>query len=328
MKAKTIKSVLRRKVDHWCKNIEDEAVRKLVADNTIITGGAIVSMLLNEPVNDYDVYLRTPEAVYAVANYYLEKFKQNPPVTFKGEDAACIPMYLADGYRNPVPTFADWNRNDEQSSQLKILIKSAGVACEEGSDEYEYFEASPDPSNAGEFVESAVAVAEASKESDPEKGLYRPVFLTSNAITLSDRVQVVLRFYGEADEIHKNYDFVHCTNFWQSWDGRLQLHGSALECILNRELRYVGSKYPVCSVFRLRKFIERGWRVNAGQILKACLQISALDLTNANVLEDQLTGVDAAYFNEVIRLCQKRMEETGSDRIDYAFLIELIDRIF
>ncbi len=328
MKSKTIKSVLRRKVDHWCQNIEDESVRKLVAENTIITGGAIVSMLLNEPVNDYDVYLRTPEAVYAVASYYLEKFKQNPPVTFKGDDATCIPMYLADGHRNSINLFSQWKRDDELSSQLKILIKSAGVACEDGQDDYEYFEASPDPSNAGEFVENAASVAEAAKESDLEKGLYRPVFLTSNAITLSDKVQVVLRFYGEADEIHKNYDYVHCTNYWQSWDGKLQLHADALECILNRELRYVGSKYPVCSVFRLRKFIERGWRVNAGQILKACLQISQLDLTNARVLEDQLTGVDAAYFNEVIRLCQKRMEETQSDRIDYAYLIELIDRIF
>lgn len=328
MKAKTIKSVLRRKVDHWCQNIEDESVRKLVAENTIVTGGAIVSMLLNEPVNDYDVYLRTPEAVYAVANYYLEKFKQNPPVSFKDESMGCVPIFLADGYRNPVTSFSQWNRQDELSSQLKIYIKSAGMACEEGADDYEYFEASPDPSNAGEFVENAASVAEAAKESDPEKGLYRPVFLTANAITLSDRVQVVLRFYGEAEEIHKNYDFVHCTNYWQSWDGHLQLHGPALECILNRELRYVGSKYPVCSIFRLRKFIERGWRVNAGQILKACLQISELDLRNPQVLEDQLTGVDAAYFTEVIRLCQKRLEETGAERIDYAYLIELIDRIF
>lgn len=327
MKAKTIKSVLRRKVEHWCTNIDDETVRKLVADNTIVTGGAIVSMLLGDQPNDFDVYMRTREATYAVCRYYVQKFKQNPPTKFKGQDGTCIPIYLADGYNHPIESLEHWNPTDEKGSRLKIIVKSAGIASEAGSESYEYFEGA-DPANAGEFVEAAVEAAEGAKEGDTKKGLYRPVFLTSNAITLSDRIQVIGRFYGEASDIHKNYDFVHCTNYWQSWDGHLELHGDALECILNKELRYVGSKYPVCSIFRVRKFVERGWRVNAGQLLKACLQISTLDLLDAEVLEDQLTGVDAAYFRELIDLCQKRMEETKSDRVDYAYLVELIDRIF
>jgi len=47
MKAKTIKKVLRAKIDQWLETIEDEAVRGLAAKNTIVTGGAIVSMLAN-----------------------------------------------------------------------------------------------------------------------------------------------------------------------------------------------------------------------------------------------------------------------------------------
>src|SRR3546814_2858608 len=73
-----------------------------------------------------------------------------------------------------------------------------------------------------------------------------------------------------------------------------------LESLLCKELRYVGSKYPVCSVIRLRKLIRRGWVINAGQILKMMMQVSELDLTNPAVLQDQLTGVDSAYFIELM----------------------------
>ena len=139
----------------------------------------------------------------------------------------------------------------------------------------------PNPNNVEEFVDGAKETAEES--ADKDKPSYRPVFLTANAITLSDKIQIVLRFWGEPEEIHKNYDFVHCTNYWTSWDGYLDLKTQALECIINKELRYVGSRYPVCSIFRVRKFLERGWKINAGQLLKACMQISELDMLNSAV---------------------------------------------
>jgi 5,10-methenyltetrahydromethanopterin hydrogenase len=77
-------------------------------------------------------------------------------------------------------------------------------------------------------------------------------------------------------------------------------------------------------VIRLRKFIGRGWTVNAGQILKMLLQVSELDLTNPIVLEDQLTGVDAAYFCELIA----KVKEKDPEKINSAYLIEIIDRMF
>lgn len=75
----------------------------------------------------------------------------------------------------------------------------------------------------------------------------------------------MVRFHGDPAEIHENYDFVHCTNYWTSWERRVTLNQQALECIMTKELRYIGSKYPVASVFRVRKFIERGWTIGAGQ---------------------------------------------------------------
>lgn len=158
-------------------------------------------------------------------------------------------------------------------------------------------------------------------------GSFAPTFMSSNAISLAGYpypLQIVLRFWGEPDRIHSTYDFVHCTNYWEMATNKLTLRPEAMESLLSRTLVYRGSLYPVCSVMRLRKFIRRGWRINAGQVLKILLQISGLNLSSFKVMEDQLTGVDAAYFEEALRLCR-----TGDDdRLDLCQFVKVIDRVF
>ena len=323
MKAKTIRVALRKKINDWLSTIEDEAVRSLASDNTIVTGGAIASMLLREPVNDFDIYFRTYETAYRVAGYYLSKFH---PASRRG-----IPcrMFLSD-------EFGAERTDGTSPGRIKIVIKSAGIASEAGAEKpYEYFEARPegeggayvgevmdDPGEIQDTYEQTETAALAT--TDDGKPQYRPIFMSTNAITLSHKVQIVIRFWGKPDEIHENYDFVHCTNYWCSWDNELVLRQPALEALLARELRYVGSKYPICSLIRLRKFIARGWTVNAGQILKAVMQINELDLKDIRVLEDQLTGVDAAYFLEVIA----KLKEKDPEKVNAAYLVEIIDRLF
>ncbi len=312
MKSKTIKAVLRKKVDDWLASIEDEAVRKLAAENAIVTGGAIASMLLKEPVNDFDIYFRTHAATLAVAKYYVARFDA------KNKAGIAVPIYVQD-----------------DPDRIQIVVKSAGVASDEGADvPYDYFEGRADEAagayvgevmrDPGDIADAQEEVEAAAQAVDDGKPTYRPIFLSTNAITLSHKIQIVLRFFGKPDEIHENYDFVHCTNYWTAWDGELTLRQPALEALLARELRYVGSKYPVCSVIRLRKFIRRGWTVNAGQMLKMMMQISALDLTDHAVLQDQLTGVDAAYFVQLVT----KLKEKDADKVNSAYLIEIIDRMF
>jgi hypothetical protein len=314
MKAKLIKSILRHKIDAWLGSITDEALRKRVSDNVIVTGGCIVSMLMGEKISDFDVYLRHRDVAKALAEHYLALFKP------KMQNGIASPLSIQD-----------------DGERIRIVVKSAGIASEDGTDKpYEYFEGRP-AQDAGEYVGDIIAdpgeIEDAHEETEKaalattgveKEKKYRPVFLTSNAITLSDKVQIIIRFWGEPDEIHSNYDFVHCTCYWTSWDSNLVLRPEALEAMLARELRYVGSKYPICSLVRVRKFVERGWRINAGQLLKMAMQISKLDLTNIKVLEDQLTGVDTAYFVQLI----DKLKEKDPDQVDSAYLIEIVDRIF
>ncbi len=292
MKAKTIKAILSKKHSYFVESIKDEKVRELVKKNSIITGGSIVSMLQNEEVNDYDYYFTNKETVLAVANYYVNQFN------------------VEKGYEAIV---------EDNEGRIKIKVQSVGIAGE--PQDYE----TDDTESTTLFEDDDSNVDELKEIEEPK---YKAVFLSTNAISLTSKVQLVIRFYGDAEEIHSNYDFVHATCFWRSEDNYLSLPREALESIITKELIYTGSKYPLCSIFRTKKFINRGWQINAGQYLKMALHLNEMDLLDVNVLEEQLTGVDAAYFHQVIESIRTKQNGDPNFKLDNMYLIEVINRIF
>jgi len=307
MNSKNIKAVLSKRVKDWFKSIKDDEVRKLAEKNTIVTGGSIVSMLLGEEVKDFDIYFRNKETTKAIAEYYVKEFNkthENIVVVLDGSDTKDI--------ENDLTAMRNLSKD-----RIKVYIRSAGVAAD-------------DPEALKSSFDDVFDVLKANETQDAleEKEKYRPVFLSSNAITLSNKIQLVVRFYGEPEEIHKNYDFVHCTNYWTSWNNELILHPLALESILSKELKYSGSLYPVCSVIRTRKFLARGWTINAGQYLKMLFQVSQLDLTNIDVLEDQLIGVDSTYFNILIDALRSKQENDSAFILGAGYISTIIDKIF
>jgi hypothetical protein len=309
MKKKTINAVINKKFDEWVESISDSKVRGLVVENSIITGGCIASMLLKEPPNDFDVYFTNKETVKAVAEYYVTVFNEA-----NGDDG-----YVLDG---AVPNERNMNREGGAAlnmtpGRIKIIFDSNGVGKEKGI---------ADDEDIAEYLEMPPI------QDDNSKPKYRPIYISCNAVTLSNQIQIVLRFYGDPDNIHQHYDYVHCTNYWTSKDRKVVLKQPALESLLSKELIYIGSKYPLASVIRTRKFIKRGWSINAGQYLKMCFQISELDLKNVAVLEDQLVGVDVAYFMTLISAIQSKVKsekEEGRDfNISYSYIATIIDKIF
>jgi len=307
MKAKTIRICLRRKINEWLESINSEIVVDLIKRDCIVTGGSITSMLMGNRVNDYDIYFKTAETAEAVARYYLKLLKKNPPAQFKaGGRLKDSEVVISD------------------SGRVSIKVPSAGILSESSADaDYEYFEfADPEGVNADEYVSTVIEALE------PKEGeklpRYRPIFLTSNAITLANDIQLIIRFYGKPEEIHENFDFVHCTCWYDYQKKHLELPPEALQAMLAKNLVYKSSLYPLCSIIRTRKFIAAGWRITAGQFVKMAWDLNKLDLTEIDVLEDQMIGVDAAYFHEICDLLRKKDAKT----VDETYLMTLIDRLF
>lgn len=360
MKKKTINSIIRKKINNWLDSIDDKDLVAKIKDDIIVTGGCITSMLLNEEVNDFDVYFKTKETLKAISEYYCKKFNENNPDrgtkigmklhawVLDGEDLEAWKnskkrlSEFAFGYADKsYSEISEWKYNKDLDvtnkpyvtlsgmllntppERIKVMINSDGIAEDSDSiaDQTEY--------SVDEYLKAVNDADEipAEKVEEPEKSKYRPIFLSTNAITLSNKIQIVVRFYGEPEKIHGNYDFVHATNYW-TWQTGTVLKPEALEAIMNKELSYIGSKYPICSLVRTRKFIKRGWQINAGQYVKMAFQISKLNLSDIYVLEDQLVGVDSVYFLSFIKALKEKQLADSSFALDQQYLTTVIDKIF
>lgn len=295
---KTIEEKINFKVNEFIKELknisksEDENFETEIKNSIIISGGCIASMLLGEPVNDYDIYFNDREVAKKVAKIYVNK------LSTKNDRVSDIDIR-------------------DTKFGIEIFIKSAGLATDEGQnlDEYQYFEAL-----------SPQELAKYLKKVDSEKVKdYHPQYISSNAITLGGDIQLILRFIGDVEEVHRSFDFTHAKNYWSAETG-LILNINSLESIMSKRLKYSGSMFPICSLIRMRKFLKRNWTISAGEILKISMDISKLDLTDAEVLRDQLTGVDQAFFHEVIQML-KEGEKEGKT-IDQTYIVEVIERVF
>lgn len=314
MNRKHINAQLCKVFNQFIESIEDKEVKDLLREGTIITGGAIVSLLQRDKPHDYDLYFKDFKTCYKVAEYFVNKFNVS------NSKVAELKIQTS---KEIVPGVDKWisfeealkEVADKKEPRIKIFISSVGIA---GNDEEEV-----------EDDEMQTNITpETNIEEVEETPKYIPKFLTSNAISLSGKIQLVIRFYGNPQKIHENYDFVHCTNYWTSWERKVTLKLEAMEAIINKELIYVGSKYPLCSIIRTRKFINRGWTINAGQYLKMCMQLNELDLKDVQVLEDQLVGVDSTYFRMLINALEEKQKSDTDFRISSSYVATIIDKIF
>jgi hypothetical protein len=332
LRTRTIKAVLRRKFSNWLDSINDKELRNHLERSSYITGGSIASMLLGEQVNDFDIYFTDKQTAKRVAKYYIDLFNKLNYTS----------VYLLDGAELPAPNQATGYRGLNLTADRLKIVSPAGIITERKQDN-QISDLETDEETAivetiaGPAKSRHMTVSEAieqnpanisSPDSDEPRLPYRPVCLSTNTISLDNNIQLIIRFYGPPEEVHKNFDFEHCRNYWLPASGELVFRPAALEAILTKELIYIGTRYPVASVLRMRKFIQKGWRINAGQILKIAYQISELDLNNTEVLEDQLIGVDVAFFHILIEALHNYQKDRNSDNIRYSYLAFVIDKLF
>lgn len=288
MQRKTIQYTIKTKLESWLASITDDKLKEKVRSNIVVSGGSICSLWLNEQVNDYDIYLKSEEVAYQLAQYYTKAFPEIEVVSHSRK--------------------AGYNYNDKDINIRKVIIEN----LKQGQVKLL-------------MPESPSGV----KTQFEDEGLnkYLPLFFSPNAISLSDKVQIVLRFTGTVEEIHKSYDFIHATNYFTFEEG-LVTNLRAMECIISKTLGYQGSLYPLTSIIRMKKFIKRGWNINAGEMLKCMFQISELNLSDPYVLEDQLVGVDVAYFGTLIEILKNKQESDPDFKLTSGYLNTLIDKVF
>lgn len=314
MQTKTIRNNIEKKMLDWLSSISDEQLRKKIKSKLLVSGGSVTSLFLNEKVNDYDIYIQDRQVLIELVEYYTKPFADI--MIMNGEKRE---TYIEDELkRNPAAKDIKEVNNQYAVSvrnlkpnQVKLFFKDAGAGMRVNEDKQEV-----------EITAENIQAGSVKLTTTPSK--YFVKFFSPNAISLANNVQIVIRFHGNAEEIHKTFDFIHATNYF-TFDEGLVTNKAALESILTKQLKYQGSLYPLTTIIRVRKFLKRGWNINAGELLKVMFQISELNLHDADILEEQLIGVDVAYFGTLINILRNVEDKT---KITSEYLNTIIERVF
>ena len=304
MNKRNIARNLGNKLSDWISSIDSPEIRKIARDNVLITGGSIVSLLQNEDPKDFDVYFKTKESLIAVAKYYIDIWN-------KEKNDSVVLLDLSNISADQITENGISAMLSELAGQNRVYARTEGHNSVSDT----------------EILDSADEEID-TPDNPKEKNKYKPQWISANAITLTNKIQIVLRFFGDVNEIHKNYDFIHCTCSYDYNSNIVNLPGEALESIINKQLIYVGSKYPLCSIFRTRKFLKRGWTINAGQYLKMALQLNELNLKNYYTLYDQLVGVDSAHFMSLLDKLSEWKTNNPDSKLENTVLFEIVNEIF
>ena len=316
MKIKTMNKEIKKAIDGWIHSLpEIPGVSKFeIQDSVMVTGGCIASMFLGTEVNDFDVYFTDYDVAKKVFQMYADQTKGKLVCS-----EADLKMHVSpDANLNDIIDFStilDKKTTDDDDDEMREVFNKVD------KDKPLFFYTQEDAKEKRiKFFYQSVGVYK-----KKTKKAYAPVFISSNAVTLNNQIQLINRFIGPVEEIHKNFDFVHCTNYWTYRNG-VVTNKKALEALLSRELIYVGSRYPLASVIRTRKFIKRGFNICAGEYVKMALQINTFDLKNVYTLSDQLMGVDLVYFDMFLRSLVKYYE--SNKEIEMTMVYRMLDEVF
>lgn len=134
---------------------------------------------------------------------------------------------------------------------------------------------------------------------------YEIVFDTDNAISMKmnkeTKIQLIKKLIGKsADEIVNEFDFTVCMGAYDFETDKFILHDRFLYDLARKELIFnTNAKYPICSMYRTRKYQKRGFTLPGVEIIKIALAINNLNLESYADLKEQLQGIDTLFLKDV-----------------------------
>lgn len=136
--------------------------------------------------------------------------------------------------------------------------------------------------------------------------------ITENAINLSDKIQIIIKFVGDPKVVTNKFDWQHIKSWYSCKEEKLHLTSDVYQLVVEKELIYTGSDYPLSSLMRLKKYIKKGWNVSNTTILHIALDIVA----SFNKMEAERQFEQAKYGREQLEKINKKLQNITSEEFD------------
>lgn len=113
--------------------------------------------------------------------------------------------------------------------------------------------------------------------------------------------QAIKVYHGTPYDIIEKFDFTICQGAYDFLANDFYLGENFLKHLAQKRLVYTGlSEFPIASLYRLKKYIQRGFACSGIEIIKLALQIQRLEISNYGQLRRQLMGIDTLFLKELM----------------------------
>jgi hypothetical protein len=114
-------------------------------------------------------------------------------------------------------------------------------------------------------------------------------------------VQLITRFAGTPQEIFDWFDFTVTHAAYRFDENDFVFGDRYFADLARRELVYSGaSKYPICAMYRTKKYQERGFNLSGATIMHIALCIVQLKIETYSQLKEQLMGIDTMFLQGLL----------------------------
>lgn len=140
------------------------------------------------------------------------------------------------------------------------------------------------------------------------------------------RVQVITKFTGDPYAIFEWFDFTITHGAYVFSTRNFVFGDRYFQDLTKRRLVYSGnSQYPICAMYRTKKYVERGYTLPGATIMHIALCIVQLKIENYKELKEQLMGIDTIYLQKLLEAKSPDAPVNYGEFVYEAF--QLIDHI-
>lgn len=123
-----------------------------------------------------------------------------------------------------------------------------------------------------------------------------------------DQYQLICAAYAEPEEMVRNFDFSCCMGAWTLETDFVLDDNFLKHCSQRRLVFNTNAGFPICSLWRAQKFIQRGWKLPGIEAIKLGLAIHHLHLNDRRELKRQLMGIDTLFLKDLTDALDKSKE--------------------
>lgn len=103
---------------------------------------------------------------------------------------------------------------------------------------------------------------------------------------------IFMNYYTKAENIFKDFDFTVCMGAFDLQKDKFILHNDFFKDLAKKQLIFnPKTAFPLISCLRVKKYIDKGYRINNVELIKIILTINDLSIKTYEELEQQLGGM-------------------------------------